>query len=259
MLGALQDMARAIVRWRDWWTMGMQDIALRYRRSMFGPFWISAGLVALVFALAYVYSQIFRTDYQEYLFWLATGQLAWLLILLLVNEACGAVLEHGVYFSNLPMPVTMAAGRIVLRNGIIYLHNLVAIVLILYFFGLRFDWVALQSFAGMGAILFAGYCAVLILGPICARFRDITQAVVSLMQVVFFLTPIMWMPEHAGGRPMFVLGNPIYHLIETVRAPLLGHPATALNWQVTLGVCAGAFVLACVSQAATRKRVSLWV
>lgn len=53
--------------------------------------------------------------------------------------------------------------------------------------------------------------------------------------------------------------NPFYHMIELVRAPLLGHQATLLNWQVALGTLAVVIVMAFISVSIARKRISLWI
>lgn len=259
MFGGLADIGSGIGQWRTWWTMGVQDIELRYRRSLLGPFWISASLICLILALAYVYSAIFKTEFQELLAHLATGQLAWGLIVIMVLEACGSVMEHGPHMSNVPMPLTFAAGRIVLRNAIIFLHNAVAVLTLLFLFGVQPQTLGYLAIFGVSAILFVGYCLVLILGPLCARFRDIRQVVESIMQAMFFVTPIFWRPEDASNRPGIVDANPFYHLIELVRAPLLGRYPTELNIVYTACVCATLGVMALITLSTTRKRVVLWI
>ncbi len=79
------------------------------------------------------------------------------------------------------------------------------------------------------------------------------------MQVIFFLTPIFWMPNSLSHRPVFTVVNPFYHLIELVRAPLLGHEPTLLNWQVASYGCAIAGLLAILSASIASKRLTLWI
>lgn len=239
--------------------MGVRDIELRYRRSLLGPFWISASMVAMILTLAYLYSQIFESvQFVEYLSFLACGILAWNLISSLIGEACNAVMEHSALMRSVPLPMTVPAGRVLVRNAVTYLHNVIAVVIILVVFGAPITPLALLSFAGLGVILFIGYCGVLVLGPVSARFRDIPQLVSSVLQVIFFITPIIWMPG-MSRRPLIAEANPFYHLIELIRAPLLGHLPTANNWIISGAVCAVMAVLAIVTLSATRKRVSLWV
>ncbi len=62
----------------------------------------------------------------------------------------------------------------------------------------------------------------LLLGTFCARFRDIGPIVASIMQIAFFLTPVIWQPEQLGEHAVYLPLNPFFTLIEIVRAPLLG-------------------------------------
>jgi len=259
VISAVVDMAVGIGRWRTSFALAVQDIELRYKRSLLGPFWISASLVATMLALAYVFAAVFRQEFTTYIAFLGTGLLAWQLVLGLMNEGCSSVTEHSGLLQNVRMPLTVIAGRISLRNAIVFAHNIVAVLAILAMFGLRLSPVALYAIPGALLILLFGYFITMALGPLCARFRDIPMVVQSAMQVIFFLTPIFWMPSAVSHRPGFIHGNPFYHMIELVRAPLLGSEATALNWQVTLWCCGGAAVASVIVVALTRKRINLWL
>jgi lipopolysaccharide transport system permease protein len=68
-----------------------------------------------------------------------------------------------------------------------------------------------------------GFWVGYLLAIICARFRDVPQIVSSIMQLVFFITPIMYLPEQLGQRGIGVLKwNPFAIILEVVRNPLLG-------------------------------------
>lgn len=259
MIDAVVDMAVGVGRWRTSYKLALQDIELRYRRSLLGPFWISAALVATVLALAFVFAEVFRTEFVSYVSFIGSGLLAWQFILALVNEGCGSITEHTGFLQNVRLPMTVIAGRIMMRNAIVFAHNLVAMVGLLLVFGSTFSPVALLVFPGALLILCLGYFLGIALGPICARFRDIPLVIQSGMQVIFFLTPIFWMPSTVSHRPMFTAANPFYHLIELVRAPLLGKAPAELNWRVALWCCAAAVVLAVASVSLTRRKISLWL
>lgn len=259
MFGAIADMGRAVRLWRIWSIMALQDIELRYRRSLLGPFWISASLVAVVLALAYIYSSVFRTDFREYIGHLGTGYLAWTFIVALVLEGCNSAQEHSAQISNVSFSLPVAAAHVVLRNIVIFIHNVAALLILLLIFGLEPSMLGFVAIAGVALIVCIGFCAAIALGPICSRFRDVRQVIESGMQVLFFLTPVFWSPEHVAGRPAIVDANPFYHLIELVRAPLLGRMPTDLNWFSSFVFAGTMAVFAMISLSVTRKRVALWV
>jgi ABC-type polysaccharide/polyol phosphate export permease len=259
MFAAVADMVTGVSQWRTSYQLGLQDIELRYKRSLLGPFWISGALVAMILALAYVFSGVFRADLVTYIAFIGAGLLAWNLILALTNEACAAVTEHAALLQNVRIPLTTIAGRIAFRNLIVFAHNFIAVAGLLVIFGVPLTPMLAYAVPGAAVILLSGYLLCMVLGPFCARFRDVPLVIQSAMQVIFFLTPIFWMPTPDAHRPEFINGNPFYHLIELVRAPMLGHEPTQLNWQVSLGCLAGLAVLAVLSSALTRKRVPLWL
>lgn len=259
MFDAVVDLGRGITRWQTSYKLGLQDIALRYKRSLLGPFWISASLIATVLALAVVFAEVFQQEFVAYISFLGAGLLAWQLIAALVGEGCSSVIDHSSLLQNVPLPITVIAGRLLFRNAVVFAHNMIAVVALLLFFGADFSPVAILALPGALAILIFGYFLMMVLGPLCARFRDIPMVVQSAMQVIFFLTPIFWMPSSVSHRPMFTHANPFYHMVELVRAPLLGEPASQLNWAVAAWCCAGAAVLAVITTSLTRKRLILWL
>ena len=88
------------------------------------------------------------------------------------------------------------------------------------------------------------------------------QLVANVFMFTFLLTPIIW---HAESMPADSLRgtamrlNPFFHLVEAVRAPLLGDPVEML----TLGYLAAMTVLGWLLAAAAYRRfahyVPLWV
>jgi lipopolysaccharide transport system permease protein len=101
----------------------------------------------------------------------------------------------------------------------------------------------------------------LIMGTLCARFRDIPQIVSNLLQVSFYLTPIIWMPELLPERAskMLLDVNPFFHLIEIVRAPLLGATPSLLNWLVALALAMAGWIGGLVFFGRFRSRIAYWL
>jgi ABC-2 type transport system permease protein/lipopolysaccharide transport system permease protein len=105
---------------------------------------------------------------------------------------------------------------------IIFAHNCIIYFGVLLYFQLWPGAVALLAIPGLLLVLLNGALVNLCTGMVSARFRDVPQLVSSIVQIVFFVTPIMWKPELLHEGSYVVTFNPFYHLIEIVRAPLLG-------------------------------------
>ena len=103
--------------------------------------------------------------------------------------------------------------------------------------------------------------ASLFCGLVCSRYRDLPQMIANLLQVIFYLTPIVWMQSLLPGRFGLTLLNlnPIYHLIEIVRAPILGTTPSAMNWTVSIVMMILGWLLTLVFYGRYKSRIAFWV
>lgn len=259
MSGALADLGATVSQWRTWFLMGNQDIGLRYRRSVIGPFWISLSLAVRVSGLALLYGQVFGQEYRPYLVWLGTSFLVWFLMSAMISEGCQVAIEADSQLRSIPIPLPVLAARMVHRNFVIFLHNMIVIAGLFALFGYAPQLTIVWAPAGLLVLLAFGFSLSLVLAPLCLRFRDITQIIANVVQISFFLTPILWQPSQGRVDPAFVNFNPFYHLIELVRAPVLGTLPTQANWAVSLGLLGLTVTLAYISLSVSRRKMFTWL
>lgn len=259
MIEAAKDLGRAFTRWQTWFLMGNQDIGMRYRRSVFGPFWISFSMAALVLGLGVLYSQIFEQPLMEYLRWLIAGFLIWFYLSAMITEGCNVATEAEAQLRSVAIPIPVLVARMVYRNWIVFLHNALVFVALAAIFQFQFTIQTLWVVPGLLLVTGIGFFAATSLAPVCLRFRDVTQLVVNFMQIAFFLTPLFWYPEQGRVESIYVVANPFYHIVELVRAPLLGVAPTMLNWLVAEIVLGVLMVTAWIVLSASRRRIFLWL
>jgi lipopolysaccharide transport system permease protein len=107
--------------------------------------------------------------------------------------------------------------------------------------------------------MFDGLAICLLLGAFCARFRDIAPIVASVMQIAFFLTPVIWKPEQLGAHAWLLPLNPFFAIMEVVRAPLLGTYPGKTIWVAAILYSAVLFVLSWLMFVKARGRVAFWM
>jgi len=256
---ALADLRNGWRRRVLWVTLGLQDIRQRYRRSILGPFWITLSMGIMVAALGLVYSQIFKIEVADYLPFLAAGFIIWGLISTLVNEGANAFISGQYLIHQLAAPLSIHVYRVVWSNALVFVHNIVIFLVVALWFRINPGWTALLSIPGLLLVVLNGLWMVLLLGLLSARFRDIPMIVASIVQVLFFITPVMWKPSMLPGRALVLDLNPFYHLVEIVRGPLLGHAPSALNWLAAIGMAAAGWGVALFFYTAYRRRLSYWL
>ena len=246
-----------------WGALGWHDIRQRYRRSVIGPFWLTISSGTMIGALSYVYSGLFKQETSTYLPFIAVGLILWVFISAIVTESTTVFIAAEGLLKQLRSPLTLHMCRMVYRNLVIFFHNALILLVILIWNSTPITMHFLMIPIALLLICFNGVSLGIILGVFCTRFRDIVQLVLSLVQLLFFITPIMWSPQilnqKDNNRAWIAEYNPVYHVIETIRAPFLGQPFPTTSWLVILSLTLFIFTLAIVTLVKYRQRVAYWL
>ncbi|ANY06605.1 galactan export ABC transporter permease subunit Wzm/RfbD [Pseudonocardia sp. HH130630-07] len=254
--------------WRQrplWGYLGWQDIKQRYRRSVLGPLWISISMGVIALGLGILYSALFETPIATFLPHVAVGLLIW-------NFVSGCILEGSeVFISNeglikfLPAPLTLHIYRLVWRQTLFFLHNLVVWAVLMVIFPRPLGWEVLLSLPAFALLAVNGAWIAILAGILATRFRDIPPIIASVTQLVFYLTPIVWSidilqdNEAARERASLVELNPVFHFLEILRQPLLGQEIVGRYWLVAGAITIVGWAAALVCLRNYRSRVAYWV
>jgi lipopolysaccharide transport system permease protein len=255
---AVRDVVEGTVLWPLWATLGWNDIRQRYRRSLLGPFWLTASMAIMVVSLGIIYARIFKTDINDFLPFLCVGLLIWG-FLSSALEAGALFVGSESYIKQVRLPFSLYVYRFVWSRLIIFAHNFVIYLGVLIYFRISPGIVVLEAIPGLLVLSFNALLVSLYVGMTSARFRDIPQIVASVVQIVFFVTPIMWKPEFLGEKSYLVAINPFFHLIEIVRAPLLGHSPTFENCAAVAMITTVNLLIASILFVKYRSRIAFWV
>lgn len=242
-------------------TMARQDIATRYKRSRIGAFWISIGMAISIGCIGFVFGQIFKIPVREFLPYFATGSIFWGFLSSVLNEGCGSFISSSGIILQVRMPLFVHVLRLLQKNVIILAHNLVILPMLFFVCLYPINAVCLLALPGFLLLLINLAWMVLLLGTFCARFRDVTQIVQNAVGVLYFVTPIMWNPDLMPGRAgqLLLNYNPFYHLINIVRAPLLGELPHAINWIFAAAMGLAGWMIALQVFGRFRNRIAYWL
>ncbi len=254
------DLVDGAALWRLALTLGWLDIRLRYRGSVLGPLWLTLSTAVMVAALGLLYSTLFRMNLHEYLPFLALSLVLWNFVAALVGDACVAFTQAEGLIRSVRMPFTLYALRSVVRNVLVLGHNVIVIVAVFAIFATWPGSAALAALPALLVWLIDSLAATLLLGCFCARFRDIPPIVASVMQIAFFISPVIWRPELLSGRARALLPlNPFYTLLEILRGPLLGSLPGPAIWASAIGYSLLLCGLTWLLFARARGRLAFWV
>ncbi len=242
--------------------LASQDVRLAYRRSKVGPFWVTLSMLIQIVSMGVVFSLIFKIEIKDYLPWLAASQIIWGLFSSTLVESCQSIISGENIIKQMKISTTMFPLRTIFKNLIILAHNFAIVPLAYIVFGVQLKFEMLLVIPGLLLMLLNLYWMGMILAILCARFRDLAPIVSSVISIAYFVTPIMWKPEALGNSQIahLLLGlNPVYHLYQIVRQPLVGELPTLENW------IGGSLVLICGTLLAyklykeNRTKIAYWV
>jgi ABC-type polysaccharide/polyol phosphate export permease len=243
-----------------WMALAHQDLRLRYRGSLLGPFWQTVTTVVMIGAMGLIYVKLFRTTLDNYLPLLTVGLIVWQFISGMIIEGCSTFYSAQGIIQQVKLPFSLHVYRLVYRNLLVLAHNFVIVPIVLALFPHPVAWLRLvELLPGMALLVVNGVSVSLLLGMISARFRDVPPIVASVVQVVFFVTPIFWSAEALGANRWWVELNPLFAAIDVLRSPLLGLPTAPHSWPILI-VASG--LLGGVSFAffaRFRARIAFWV
>ena len=258
---ASEDLIRGLFRRELWGRLGWLDVKRRYRRTTIGPFWTSITLLIYVVAVGTVGSALWHQDIYEYVPFLVSGMIAWLFVSTVVTESCTMFVSGQALFRNISFDYSVLAFALVWRNFIVLLHNfivyfLVAVILKPSLLSLT----AILVLPGLALVLVNAVWVSLLLGIICLRFRDVPQLVASIMQIAMLITPLFWPADTLAGlkRFVFVDLNPLYHVLDVIRGPLMGRVPDVISYGALTTMTIGGWWLTYVIFKRFRGRIAYW-
>lgn len=244
-----------------WGTLALMDISLRYRRTVIGPLWITLTLAATIVSVGTVYAALFKQDIAGFLPSFAIGLIVWTLIATTLQEGSNIFVASGHLIKAVPAPLIVHVLQMIARNVLIFAHHLLIIIMLYVLMPWPLHWnmlLVVPGFAILLVVLLGGSVA---LGMLCARYRDIGSAIVSGLQFIFFLTPVIWTEDTVRGTAFAWLtrANPFATLLDLVRRPLLSQPTNSEQWVLGTIYAIAVTVIALSCYAKYRRRVAYWL
>jgi ABC-type polysaccharide/polyol phosphate export permease len=259
---AWEDIVGGLRRWPLWTRLGWLEIKRRYRRTTLGPFWAAISLLVFVFAIGGLGSGLLGRQSQEYLPYLVSGMVVWVMLSTMIIESC-VVFLHGVnLLRQMRFDYSILVYALLWRNLIAFVHNLSVYLFIMVLYAPeKLGLMQLWALPGLLLILLNGAWIAMLLGMFALRFRDVQPLVQSLIQITMFVTPIFWPADKLVGmrRIIYVGLNPFYHLMVIIRNPLMGLLPPLNSIFAVMLITVMGWTVTYFAFSFFRKRIAYWV
>lgn len=204
------------------------DLVLRFARSKLGALWVIINPLTQALIFTIVLSEVLAAklpginNKYAYALYLLAGLLAWTTFSETINRSINLFIENGnlmkkIAFPRICLPI-ITTGIVAINSILLLIAILVIFILLGHSLTLNMLWLPLLLLI----TLLLGISLGLILGTLNVFIRDIGQIIPITLQILFWLTPIVYtletLPE--GFSNIFSY-NPIYPIVASFQNVLV--------------------------------------
>ena len=195
-----------------------KEIRGKYKGSFLGILWTFLNPLLAVIVYAIIFPYIMDMKMEHYLIYLITGMIPWTFFTMSVNTGMISIFLNAniikkVYFPRIILPISSVTSSLV--N---FLISLVIVVIFIMFSGIGFSLnllylplvILIQFIFQLGLIFF--------LSAIDIYARDIESIMNFGMNMLFYITPILYTPNIFPGKIRWIIEiNPLTHFLNAYR------------------------------------------
>jgi ABC-type polysaccharide/polyol phosphate export permease len=230
----LLDDRRQLVRfWPVVQNMVVQELRVRYQRSILGFVWTLLNPLLMMVILSWVFSHLVK-GIDNYPLFLFAGMVPWSFLSISLNDCAVSIINNEGLIRKIYLPKLVFPLARVLIALVTFVLSLGALFLLLWPLGARPSPALL--FLPVAIVLLAGFT--MGLGLIAATlntfYRDCGHLIAVVLQAWYFATPILFPIGQLGTEQWRLRLNPAFYFIEifhdvlyTGRWPGMGLVATA--------------------------------
>lgn len=247
-------------RWRIWHLLGTADLRRRHSRSKFGQFWITLSTGMTILSLGLVWSLLWRMPVSEILPYIAVAMIFWGFISGTLIESTGALTSIGNLFLNQKTSFSVAIYSLIYKNLIATAYNVIIIGVVFIVFQIVPTWKIILLIPGLLLTVLFLLPACYVLALVTTRFRDAAPLTQSVIQIGYFITPVLWRPEFIPPNYQWInLVNPFSVFLSLLRDPLLGGEPSVVIWTIGFSYTAIVWLIGLPFIGIYHKRAIYWI
>jgi lipopolysaccharide transport system permease protein len=257
------DVHQSLRLWHIWTRLGLQDVKLKFRRSSIGPAWIFVNLAVLVLSIGFIYANLLGQEPSQFIPYLTIGLILWQYLTNSIVDGGNAFVHSEGYIRQISLPIYVYILRFFVSISLTTLITMIAFGMVAVIYRVPVGPGTLLAIPGLVMLMGTSLLLITIFAHLNTRFRDIAHMASVGMQVLFYVTPVIYpaalLTERRHLTPVIEL-NPLYHVIEVVRQPLLSASAASpQNYLAMLVIIAALFATAVIVIATNQRRIVFYL
>jgi ABC-type polysaccharide/polyol phosphate export permease len=256
------ELQESLKLWPIWLHLGLRDVRRRFERSRIGIVWIFLQLITVLASIGLIYTHLLNTDPSQFIPYLTVGLVIWGYIVSAIVEGGNALVHSEGYIKQISLPLYIYIFRYFVNITCVSAVSLLVYPVIALIYHIKFTLGVLWVLPGMVLLCMTALLLTFISAHLTARYRDVSRLAGVLLQVLFYVTPVIYPAQTLMDRGLGVLVmlNPFYHLLEIMRTPLLKSlPAEPISYGVTLAIIVLLALFATLIARAYRREIVFYL
>lgn len=259
MTNPFLDIYFAMKRLPLWVRLAYIDLQQTYKRSIIGLAWIVFAFGLLIGVKVLVFGSFAPGDPNLFSAWVTVGFWIYYYIQFNVMEGVSSFVSARPWILGTNLPLVGFALQAMIRVLLRFVLQSLVVIAILFYLKWTIAPVAAWAILGFLCLMLNALWVQIALGIICARNRDIGYLIMSIMQIMFFITPILFFDKQLGDKAWILKINPFTHYLAIVRDPIVMYTVPVDSWVVVGIITVVGSLSALILLALYRRKVAFWI
>ena len=217
-------------------TLSKNDFKAKFAGSFFGILWAFVQPIVTVLVYWFVFDKAINVGGQitkagltaPYVIWLVAGMVPWFYFAEAVNMGSNTLIEYDYLVKKVVFKISTLPIVKIISSLFVHVFFIAFMILLYAFYGYMPNAYMLQVFYYSFAMIVLCIGIIYATSAISVFFRDLTQIISIFMQVLMWMTPIMWNMQGMidGGRisrpiELLLKMNPMYYVVSGYRDAML--------------------------------------
>jgi ABC-type polysaccharide/polyol phosphate export permease len=262
MKSLLRDLLGGFRHPQFWAFSAWLDIVAKYRMSRLGVLWLLLPSTLYIWGVGSFFALLQGHGIRSFAAYIAIGTVVFRLMNSVITESSTVYLGAASFIMDGHTRLSDFVLRAIAKALFAFLMSIPAAAVALWVFpGFSPHGLALGLLAFplvLVNLLWIG----IVFSLIGARFPDLSQLIGNIFMFMYLLTPIIWSADSmppGSVRHKLVEYNPFYHLIEIVRAPILGQPYHMNSLYICCAMAGVGWVIAIFAYRRWSRFVPIWL
>ncbi|HYI53839.1 MAG TPA: ABC transporter permease [Microlunatus sp.] len=233
-------------RWSSLWQardlirfLALRDVRVRYKQAVLGVVWVLLQPIATVLIFTLVFDRLANIDSQgiPYPLFALVGMVVWTYFSTAVSRASAVLVGNPELVTKVAFPRMAAPAAAMLPPLVDVAVSMILVALLLLYYDVAPSWRILATPLWLLLLVGAAFGVALWLSALNVRYRDVQNAIGTVLQVWLFASPVAYPSTLLSGWQELVLAlNPMTGVIGLTRWSLLGAPWPGWSLAVSVAV-----------------------